>query len=30
LPTFANCREFLNADLIAAGLAPPFSRQNSC
>ena len=22
LPTFANCREFLNADLIAAGLAP--------
>jgi predicted ABC-type ATPase len=22
LPTFVNCREFLNADLIAAGLAP--------
>ena len=22
LPTFAKCREFLNADLIAAGLAP--------
>lgn len=22
LPAFANCREFLNADLIAAGLAP--------
>jgi predicted ABC-type ATPase len=22
LPNFANCREFLNADLIAAGLAP--------
>ncbi len=22
LPTFANCKEFLNADLIAAGLAP--------
>jgi hypothetical protein len=22
LPTFADCREFLNADLIAAGLAP--------
>ncbi len=22
LPTFAHCREFLNADLIAAGLAP--------
>ncbi|HEX4128951.1 MAG TPA: hypothetical protein VHZ24_02830 [Pirellulales bacterium] len=22
LPDFANCREFLNADLIAAGIAP--------
>jgi hypothetical protein len=22
LPDFANCREFLNADLIAAGLSP--------
>jgi len=22
LPDFVNCREFLNADLIAAGLAP--------
>lgn len=30
LPTFANCREFLNADLIAAGLAPFASRDAGC